>query len=150
VQIALMAALLSRIPDVDTKIIGSVIPICATIFTIGYLLYLHSSEERPWVLIASLLFIFMGVCLVLGSSAVRANTEMVVYFVTYGFQVGWMGVIFLSPLRELTRRLSFVVLGVITLVALSEISKLNLHQYLQAPGVGQFGTLVGRRSLCQT
>jgi len=104
-------------------------------FAIGYLLYLHPSEERPWVLIASLLFIFMGACLVLGSSAVRADIDLVVYFVAYGFQIGWMGVILLSPLRELTQRLSFVVLGVVTLVALSEISKLDLHQYLQPPKV---------------
>jgi hypothetical protein len=40
-----------------------------------------------------------------------------------------------SPQQQLTRRLGFVVLGVITLVALSEISKLNLHQYLQPPKV---------------
>src|SRR5215471_18348500 len=133
----LIAFLLSRILDLNTKIIGSVIPICSTIFTIGYLLYLHSSEERPWVLIASLLFIFMGACLVLGSSAVRADTEMVVYFVTYGFQVGWMGVILLSPLQELTRRLAFVVLGVLTLIALSEISKLNLDQYLHPATVSE-------------
>jgi hypothetical protein len=44
-----------------------------------------------------------------------------------------MAVILFSPLRQLARRLSFVVLGVLTLVALSEISKLNLHQYLQPP-----------------
>jgi hypothetical protein len=47
----------------------------------------------------------------------------------------WMAVILFSPLKPLTRRLGFVVLGVITLVALSEISKLNLHQYLQPPKV---------------
>jgi hypothetical protein len=35
----------------------------------------------------------------------------------------------------LTRRLSFAVVGVLTLIALSEISKLNLHQYLQPPKV---------------
>jgi hypothetical protein len=46
-----------------------------------------------------------------------------------------MAVILFSPLQQLARRLSFVVLGVITLVALSEISKLDLHQYLQPPKV---------------
>jgi hypothetical protein len=137
VQIVLIAFLLSRIADLDTRIVGSVIPIYATIFTIGYLLYLHPSEDRPWVLIASLLFIFMEACLVLGSSAARTNMHMVVYFVTLGFQIGWMGVILLSPLQELTRRLSFVVLGVIILVALSEISKLDLHRYLQPAKVSE-------------
>jgi hypothetical protein len=42
-----------------------------------------------------------------------------------------MAVILFSPLQQLTRRLGYVVLGVLTLVVLSEISKLNLHQYLQ-------------------
>ncbi len=42
-----------------------------------------------------------------------------------------MAVISFSPLRQLARRLGFVVLGVLTLVVLSEISKLSLHQYLQ-------------------
>jgi hypothetical protein len=37
----------------------------------------------------------------------------------------WMGVILFSPLQQLTRRLSFVVLGVLTLIGLSEISKLR-------------------------
>jgi hypothetical protein len=43
--------------------------------------------------------------------------------------------VFFSPSQQLTRRLSFVVVGVLTLIALSEISKLNLHQYLQPPKV---------------
>jgi hypothetical protein len=40
-------------------------------------------------------------------------------------------VIIFSPLRRLTRRLVFVVLGVLTLVVLGEHSNLNLRQYLQ-------------------
>jgi hypothetical protein len=46
-------------------------------------------------------------------------------------QFCWMAVILFCPVRQLTRRLGFVVLGVLTLVALSEISKLNLHQHLK-------------------
>jgi hypothetical protein len=46
------------------------------------------------------------------------------------FQVCWMAMTLLSPLQQLIRRLSFVVLGVLTLVGLSELSKLKLHQYL--------------------
>jgi len=53
----------------------------------------------------------------------------------YWLPVGLLLVIFLSPLQQLTRSLGFVVLGVVTLLALSEISKLNLHQYLQPPKV---------------
>jgi hypothetical protein len=50
-------------------------------------------------------------------------------------QICWMAAILFSPVQQLTRRLGFVVVGVLTLVALSEISKLNLHQYLQPPKV---------------
>jgi hypothetical protein len=53
-------------------------------------------------------------------------------------QVCWMAVIVFSPVQQLTRRLGFVVLGVLTLVALSEISKLNLHQYLKPTRVSDF------------
>src|SRR5262245_28382824 len=104
VQIALIAFLLSSIASLDNRIIGWVIPIYATSFTIGYLLYLHPSEERPWVLIASLLFSFMGACLVLGSSVVRADIDLVFYFVAYGFQIGWMGVILLISVTSRRNR----------------------------------------------
>jgi hypothetical protein len=45
-------------------------------------------------------------------------------------QTCWMAVILFNPLQQLTRRLAFVVLGVLLLIGLSEISKLNLRQYL--------------------
>jgi hypothetical protein len=51
-----------------------------------------------------------------------------------------MAVILFSPLQQLTRRLGFVVLGVLTLVALNEISKLNLHQYLQPPKASEISS----------
>ena len=51
------------------------------------------------------------------------------------FQICWMGAVLFSPLKQLTRRLGCVVVGVITLGSLSEISKFNLHQYLQPPKV---------------
>jgi hypothetical protein len=57
--------------------------------------------------------------------------------VTVLFQILWMAVILFSPLQQLTQRLSFVVLGVLTLVVLSEISKLNLHQYLRPARVSE-------------
>jgi hypothetical protein len=46
-----------------------------------------------------------------------------------------MVAILFSPPQQLTRRLVFVVLGVLTLVVLSEISQLNLHQYVKPPKV---------------
>jgi hypothetical protein len=45
----------------------------------------------------------------------------------------WMAAILFSPLPQLARRLGFVVLGVLLLIGLSEISKLDLHQYLRPP-----------------
>jgi hypothetical protein len=48
-----------------------------------------------------------------------------------------MAVLLLSPLQQLAKRLGFVVVGVVMLVGLNEISKLNLHQYLQAPKVSE-------------
>jgi hypothetical protein len=56
-------------------------------------------------------------------------------------QICWMAVILFSPLPQLARRLGFVVLGVLTLLALSEISKLNLHQYLQPPKISGLRSL---------
>jgi hypothetical protein len=51
-----------------------------------------------------------------------------------------MAAILFSPLKQLTRRLGFVVLGVFTLIALSEISKLNLHQYLKPAKVSEISS----------
>jgi TIR domain len=149
-------------------------------FPICYLLLVV--KERSWVVIASLLFLFMSICLIL----VPLNTQFNIYSILTGTKsvleqagclpdvktlddaikleercyglwerqaqdfwygqvsyvswmvllpICWMGVILFSPLQQLTRRLSFVVLGVLTLVGLSEISKRNLHQYLQPPKV---------------
>jgi hypothetical protein len=64
-------------------------------------------------------------------------------------QICWTAVILFSPSQQLTRRLAFVVLGVITLIALSEISKLNLHQYLQPARVSDNSLpLAAQFSLC--
>ena len=95
------------------------------------------------MLTASLLFLAMSVCLLFvplffealrSSDASTAADESILSAMAL-LQISWMTVIIFSPLQQLVRRLSFVVLGVITLVALSEISKLNLHQYLQPPKV---------------
>jgi hypothetical protein len=53
------------------------------------------------------------------------------------FEVCWLAVILFTPLQQLTNRLAFVVLGVLLLIGLSEISKLNLHQYLQPTKVSE-------------
>ena len=54
-------------------------------------------------------------------------------FAFYGVQICWMAMVLFAPIRELTRRLTLLVLGMLTLAALNELSKLSLHQYLQAP-----------------
>jgi len=61
-------------------------------------------------------------------------------FVPWLLQACWMMVILLSPLQQLVRRLAFVVFGVLTLVVLSEISKLNLHQYLKPAKVSEISS----------
>jgi hypothetical protein len=110
----------------------------------AYLLYI--AEERSWLVVNSLLFLFMSYCLLIAptsslfehsfgedpSGAARKLIPGMLSAVTL-LQICWMAVILFSPVRQLTRRLGFVVLGVLTLVGLSEISKLNLHQYLQPP-----------------
>jgi hypothetical protein len=102
-----------------------------------YLLYFV--EERLWLIVNSLLFLVMAGCLLLSPTISFMDIPgLDLLFVVSTFillQVCWMAVILFSPVQQLTRRLGFVVLGVLMLIGLSEISKLNLHQYLQAPKV---------------
>jgi len=109
----------------------------AQVVPIGHLLYFL--RERSWVLIASLLFLAMSVCLlfvplffgVLRSGDASTAADESILSALALLQFSWMAAIIFSPVQQLTRRLGFVVLGVLTLISLSEISKLNLHQYLQ-------------------
>jgi hypothetical protein len=115
-------------------------------FPIGYLLCVVK-EQWPWVLVASVLFFVMSFFLLLkplldlvASGDLPFLPSGALPFLTSAFCVVmvpilWMAVILFSPLQQLTRRLGFVVLGVLTLVALSEISQLNLHQYVKPPKV---------------
>src|SRR5262249_19838748 len=107
----------------------------------GYLIYF--AEERLWVVVNSLLYLCMSFfLLLLPHNAERSfenpddmvgNTALIATCIL--LQVCWIAVIVFSPLQQLARRLGFVVLGVLTLVGLSEISKLDLHQYLRPPKV---------------
>src|SRR5262245_20308015 len=124
---------------------------------LAYLLYLV--EERSWLVVNSLLFLFIAGCLLMplliGLNVTSEQEMYVMYVKSFSIftllQLCWMAVILFSPVQQLTRRLGFAVLGILTLVVLSEISKLNLHQYLQPPKVSDnSGTLAGWRSLCQT
>ena len=92
--------------------------------------------RQEWLLAcsASALFSVMVLCLLISPYlASNDRVEIGVAFLVLG--LCWNFVMLFVPLRELTQRLIFVVLGVLTLVGLSEISKLNLHQYLQPPKV---------------
>jgi len=104
----------------------------------GYLLCVVK-EQRPWMLVASVLFFFMSFFLLLEPLAELVPSGQFPFltslFLIVMVPILWMAVILFSPLRQLTRRLGFVVLGVLTLVALSEISQLNLHQYVKPPKV---------------
>jgi hypothetical protein len=109
----------------------------------AYLLYFVKGQAA-WVLISSLLFLVMSGCLLYaplisnsGNSASESGYSILADVLSiYGLlQICWMAVILFSPLQQLTRRLAFVVLGVLLLIVLSEISKLNLHQYLKPPRV---------------
>jgi TIR domain len=133
--------------NIERDPIGAVFGVVAWIWAIAfptvYLLYFV--KERAWVVVASILFLFMAGCLLVApfvhffmpdtieTHSVLLTLRLAVFSGAALLQLCWMAVILFSPIRQLTRRLGFVVLGVITLILLSEISKLNLHQYLQPP-----------------
>jgi TIR domain len=143
--------LMSSVPVVLSRLVSDDYALLATAviillgFPLGYLLYF--ARERSLVLVNSLLLLAMGICLVLvpldsiiskmGVDQSAREMPPIVFSVSYIVMplLLWMAVILFSPLQQLTRRLSFVVLGVIILIGLSEISKLNFHQYLQPPKV---------------
>ena len=94
---------------------------------IGYLLFFV--KERLLAVIASLLFFVMVGCLLIVPLEVEdTESSFTIELPLFVFQIFWMAVILFSPLQQLTRRQSFIVLGVLTLIGLSEF--LNLQQYL--------------------
>jgi hypothetical protein len=123
--------------DVGWKVVLIEIVIWGIGFPIGYLLVVI--KERAIGLIDSILFACVAVPLlfaplVADRDAVSELSQLAgVAAVFILFQICWMAVISFSPLQQLTRRLVFVVLGVLVLIGLNEISELNLHQYLQPP-----------------
>jgi len=97
------------------------------------------SFEKEWWLLAftaSALFCFMVLCLLIAPYIAGESVSSISgVFLVLG--LCWQMVMLYSPLQQLTRRLAFVVLGVLTLVVLSEISKLDLHQYLKPAKVSE-------------
>jgi hypothetical protein len=128
----------SRIGQV--AIVGMVLIVLVSILA-GYLAY-FSKERFLMVVVNSVLVTIMSFCLLflplerLPYEKIEGYLELVQgVALILSFPICWMAVILFSPLQQLTKRLGFVVLGVAILIGLSEISKLNLHQYLQAPKV---------------
>jgi hypothetical protein len=130
------ASVIEPIPNAS----GLAIPLIWVIgVPLAYSLYF--ARERLWALIVSILFLIMGGCAVVAPLTDMRNpftrmwddyaTLTFGIFVLLVFPILWMAIILLSPLQHLARRLAFVVLGVLILIGLSEISKLNLHQYLK-------------------
>ena len=132
--ICLVVLLLDFIPEWFAEKPVLVVPVFGV--PLAYLLYLV--EERSWLVVNSLLFLFIAGCLLMplliGLNVTSEQEMYVMYVKSFSIftllQLCWMAVILFSPVQQLTRRLGFAVLGILTLVGLSEISKLNLHQYL--------------------
>ena len=101
----------------------------------GIFIWMQVGNDRMFSLLSSLLFLFIAGCFV----APLWGTEDFggAGFVEFNIFFSWMFAVSYTPLQQLVRKLGFVVLGVLTLVGLSEISKLNLHQYLQPPKVSE-------------
>jgi len=138
--VGLIVVLLIFIPSkhsvvlLDTSLIDVFFVALVGGFPTCYLLYVVK-DRRLLVLVASVLFFFMALCLFwvpLHGQSEPPYTELALLFM---FPILWMAVILFSPLQQLTRRLGFVALSVLTLVGLSQISQLNLHQYVKPPKV---------------
>jgi hypothetical protein len=137
--VCLVVLLLDFIPEWFAEKPVLVVPVFGV--PLAYLLYLV--EERSWLVVNSLLFLLIAGCLLMplliGLNVTSEQEMYVMYVKSFSIftllQLCWMAVILFSPVQQLTRRLGFAVLGILTLVVLSEISKLNLHQYLQPPKV---------------
>jgi hypothetical protein len=137
--------LVPEAPDVLAFILFAPVLAVPIIFPLCYLLYY--SNQRSWVVISSMLFLVMSILLLLvpitpllfGSRERYLEFMIVAVSPMLLLQICWMAVILFSPLQQLTRRLGFVVLGVLTLVVLSEISKLGPASISETrKGVGQF------------
>jgi hypothetical protein len=132
---------LSDLPKIDSGLFGYIFLILLVAWPVGTLFSIYGKEDRLWTATAGLLFCVMGVDLffvpylsILDLEVSNRTLFFLAAFLSLYLLI-CMAVIMFSPVRQLTRRLAFVALGVLILVGLSEISKLDLHQYLQPPKV---------------
>jgi hypothetical protein len=124
-----------------TKVSTPIPLIFTSIWTIFVpIVYFSLVKQRSAAFTDLRLFCAMGICVffvIFMNISVDLSSVAIIFMWFILFQMCWMAVILFSPLPQLTRRLGFVVLGVLILIGLSEISKLNLHQYLQPPKVSE-------------
>jgi hypothetical protein len=114
-------------------------------FPIGFGIYITRKQEQLLTGITSVLFTFCGICLMIpslkyysshyGGSNLEWMLPLSLGF-TLLFPLCWMAALLFTPIRPLTRRLSFLALGVGILLGLSEISTFHLHEYLSPPKIG--------------
>jgi hypothetical protein len=107
--------------------------------------------ERPRIVIDALLFLFMSGCLLIvptmkiaeyGYEYDETSDIWWLWFMLSWLvlvQSCWMAIILFSPPKQLTRRLGFVVLGVLALIALSEVFEVQFASISETrKGVGNF------------
>jgi hypothetical protein len=100
-----------------TFLVGVAVPmalILPIVFPLGYVLYFRT--ERPWIVLNSILFLFVSLFLLI--RVPKASWGIVLPYVIFFIllQICWMAVMLFTPVRQLTQRLVFVVLGVLTLI----------------------------------
>jgi hypothetical protein len=119
---------------------GIVLAILAWIFPLAFILYV--SKRRLLVFGAWCLFAAIGIVLLIPIIQVSIATSRVprdpvinwsIGIAMLVFQLSQFVCILLTPTTPLIRRLGVLMIGLVVLVGLSEISKLNLRQYLQPP-----------------
>jgi TIR domain len=132
-----------------------IFPLC---FPLCFALYFI--QDRVWVCATWILFLICGVMLLLKREffSVPYLDEDWLYTSVWGYlytlpyewlwivpeyliPICWIAVSLFVPIRELTRRLTLLLFGMLTLLALNELSKLNLQRYLQAPKTSIMGTM---------
>jgi hypothetical protein len=97
-------------------------------------------REKLKLAICILLFAFFSVCIQITPLAISSTTEAILGAITgffLLFQPMISFVLLFTPIAPLLRRLVFLTIALLLLITFNEISKINLHPYLQPPKVSQ-------------
>ena len=133
--------ILLRNISIDLRIANLLFNAWVVTFPTGFLMYYCT--DRFWTLVASLLYLSLATCIAIMPFASdlwaltpqRPDIEVKWNPIFVFAQICQLPILWLSPSRQLARRLGFLVIFVIALVALNELSRLSLQQYLQPPKV---------------